>query len=722
MRNVLTLIFLCSFILTDLLTFSQAPLTFRDTSIKGPQTFAIIVGISKYKFVKPLQFADKDAELFREYLKSPAGGYVKDGNIYSLLNEKANNSNFWGKGFQWLKAKNLQRGDKLFIYLAGHGDAIDEDQFFFLGYDCNPAGDKNNYLVGGTIQLFNLKKKIAAETAKGVDVVFIMDACRSNELPGGAEGLNFLNTAISEKKAGEIIMLATGAGQEALEDATIGNGHGLFTYFLVDGLNGLADSKTNPDNRISFREIETYVNQQVPLVAQRLFKRNQDPYFCCSEKSEQIISRVDSAYLINWLKKRRALTGTPGNSVPEDGSLQEGLLANDTALINLYNKFNQAVQETSPRGRNEAANFYNELERKFPGTPYTLDARSSLAVAYLDFAQAKMDEYIACATNQSQTEIIEAGQRLEKAIELFRYDDIDFANSLLNRLYFLRSSVDHSAAAFQSAYAAKNIDPAGAYILNKLALLHLNNNNLDSAHFYASRAIQVAPKWACAFTTFSLVKPGMDSLSGKRPGSKKSAIGITVGGGANLPSMSFSRTNWRQGQVNYNDSLNNITTSSGSRFNFGIFFYLRLGKNITWRPEIQLSYENGQIVYDRRRPGTPENFLDAQSIQQMSLNALMPLLVEFGSKDVSPYISAGPGFYLHVQQPTNLTLQKYDLTGAGSLGLNIRLKNTNLVISPEVKYIHGFRNLKGQGDNLYMNTISEIQRKAFTFNLYLRKG
>jgi hypothetical protein len=43
-----------------------------------------------------------------------------------------------------------------------------------------------------------------------------MDACRSNELPGGQEGQNFLNSAITEKQAGEVIMLATGAGQEII--------------------------------------------------------------------------------------------------------------------------------------------------------------------------------------------------------------------------------------------------------------------------------------------------------------------------------------------------------------------------------------------------------------------------------------------------------------------------------------------------------------------------
>ena len=248
MPKNLSIIIVC-LLLTGTLqpVFSQSPPKPRDTTILGPQTFAMVMGISTYKYVRPLTYADKDAEMFRDFLKSPAGGKLSEDNIYSLLKEQAPLANFYTKGFAWLKAKKLQKGDRLFIYLAGHGDAIDEDQFFYLTYDCNPAGDKNNYLVGGAVQLYNLKLKIQKETGKGVEVFFIMDACRSNELPGGSEGQGFLNAAISEKRVGEIIMLATGAGQESLEDASIGNGHGLFTYYLVDGLSGAADSmKTRP--------------------------------------------------------------------------------------------------------------------------------------------------------------------------------------------------------------------------------------------------------------------------------------------------------------------------------------------------------------------------------------------------------------------------------------------------------------------------------------------
>ena len=100
MPKNLSIIIVC-LLLTGTLqpVFSQSPPKPRDTTILGPQTFAMVMGISTYKYVRPLTYADKDAEMFRDFLKSPAGGKLSEDNIYSLLNEQATLANFYTKGF-----------------------------------------------------------------------------------------------------------------------------------------------------------------------------------------------------------------------------------------------------------------------------------------------------------------------------------------------------------------------------------------------------------------------------------------------------------------------------------------------------------------------------------------------------------------------------------------------------------------------------------------------
>jgi tetratricopeptide (TPR) repeat protein len=539
MRKILSIIVGCLlFIFFHTELNAQAPPTPRDTTVPGPQTFAMIMGISKYKYVRPLTYADKDAEMFKEYLKSPAGGKIKDDNIFMLLNEQAVSAIFWGKGFQWLKAKKLQKGDRLFIYLAGHGDAIDEDQFFYLTYDCNPAGDKNNYLVGGTIQLFNLKKKIATETAKGVDVFFIMDACRSNELPGGTDGQNFLNSAITEKRAGEIIMLATGAGQESLEDATIGTGHGLFTYYLIDGLNGMADEEGEKNSEVTVDEIKKYVDTHVPKIAQERFKRKQEPYFCCTENSSKVVSIVDPAYLKKWMETR-AKKG-PGNSFNGGNSVRKKYFTEaDTLVVQAYNLFNDAVKQSKLTGQGSAEYYYGLMEKKFPGNSYTIDAQSTLAVEFINFAQNKINLYLDCKDaaaiqrirtqmdeaekteentqgldrmeKVAQLEFFEVGNMLEKAINIIRQDDPDFAKTLEGQMFFFKARGFYGkdrrfmdiTKAFQYAYNAYASDKNAAYILNTLASLHADNHRTDSAIHYARRAIASAPNWRYPYVTLA---------------------------------------------------------------------------------------------------------------------------------------------------------------------------------------------------------------------------
>ncbi len=539
MRNSGSILFGCLlFLVLGNSVAAQSPPKPRDTTITGPQTFAMIMGISSYKFVRPLTYADKDAEMFRDFLRSPGGGKLPDDNIYCLLNEQATSANFYSKGFQWLKIKKLQQGDRLFIYLAGHGDAIDEDQFFYLAYDCNPAGDKNNYLVGGAIQLFNLKKKIASETAKGVEVYFIMDACRTSELPGGTDGQNFLNSAISEKRAGEVIMLATGAGQESLEDATIGAGHGLFTYYLVDGLTGAADSAGVLDNKITLEEIQKYVDKNVPSVAMQRFKSKQEPFFCCNENSTKIVSIVDPEYLKKWLELKRLQARGGGNAAvsPRGRGFSDRA---DTLLIETYNFFNRAVKESRLVGKESAEYYYDLMEKRFPGNSYTIDAQSTLAVEFINFAQSKINLYLDCKDASSvqklraqideddktdevnssfdrmekvaQQEFYEVGNMLEKAINIIKQDDPDFAKSLMGRMYFFkargyfgksRKTVDINNA-FQFAYTAYASDKNAAYILNTLSNLHLDVNRYDSSIFYAKKAIIAAPRWRYPYVTLA---------------------------------------------------------------------------------------------------------------------------------------------------------------------------------------------------------------------------
>jgi Caspase domain len=712
---------------------AQTPLKMRDASIKGPQTFAIVMGISKYKYVRPLVYADKDAELFRDYLKSPGGGSIKDENIFCLLNEKAISSNFWGKGFQWLKAKNLQKGDRLFIYLAGHGDAIDEDQFFFLSYDCNPAGDKNNYLVAGAIQLFNLKKKIAAETTKGVEVFFIMDACRSNELPGGAAGQNFLNTAISEKRAGEIIMLATGAGQESLEDASIGNGHGLFTYYLVDGLAGSAENTQAPDNKITYQEIQGYVNKNVPSVAQQQFKRKQDPYFCCNETTERVISTVDTAYLSKWLKLKKQQNRGPGNSYNRTDRPYYFTEA-DTTLLQTYDLFNKAIAENNLTGKSSAEYYYESMNTKYAGNPYTLDAKSTLAVEFINLAQDKVNQYLTCQGDQSakqKQDLYESGLRLEKAINIVSEDDADYAKALMGRMYFLKASGDFGkngkngdiVIAFQNAYAAFSIDPNGAYIQNKLALLHLQNNNTDSALYYASQATKTAPKWLCALTTLALVQKAANQPNKNKKDKnsnnksvRKNSFGVVAGSGISQLNPTYTDAP--------NSNVIGVTPKDILKLDLGIIYQVSIGKNISIRPTTLLSMEGGELIFSRRLSTGGQVTQEIVRLKNTSVSAGLPVIIYLSNKKVAPFISLGPSFnYIISQNSTTaerVPVKKSVLLGDAGLGADIAIGKSRLMLSPELKYTQGFNNQREDAGTEFTNNLSSLKKRGITFSIYLR--
>lgn len=700
---------------------AQAPPIPRDTSVAGPQTFALIMGVSKYKYVRPLSYADKDAELFRDHLLSPAGGGLKKDNIFLLINEQALASTFWTKGFQWLRAKQLRRGDRLYIFLAGHGDAIDEDQYFFLSQDCNPAGDKNNYLVGGAIQLFNLKKKIAAETHKGVEVVLVMDACRSNELPGGQEGLNFLNSSISEKKAGEIMMLATGAGQESVEDASVGSGHGLFTWYLVDAMSGMADSGPQADGRITVKEIKDYVGKNVPAVARQRFNREQVPYFCCNESESTTVSRVDAGYLRQWMERRNSRGGNA-----YEGPWRVPQAPADTALTETYNRFNKALRSGDLEGSASAEEYYRRLSGKFPGNPYTEDAANSLASRWIESARVKVNQYLTCSISSSAPNVKEhavAASRMEKAILLLQPIEPDYAASLRGQSYLLRSVGTESVPeALQLAHQARTVEPGASYILNWLARLHMRTGARDSALYYAERAAAAAPKWACALATLTAARelPKQNAPSGNK-GSKSVTLrraggfGFTLGGSMNQSQPTYSG--------NPNSRYSSVSSAGAPAFHIGILYQLPLGSIVSVRPTVSISRENSNIDFTvRNTSGVVQ--VERIAVNGTAVNMALPVLVRLSQKQRAPYLMGSAVFSYLTGQSTasaNLLRIKRSMTLADvGLGYEFRFKGP-LTLSPELRYSLGLTDVQDPAaTGVYATALAGLKRNAFGLSLVLR--
>src|SRR5579862_4264001 len=519
------------------------------TSVKSADStgdvYAIITGISTYPGINPLRYADKDAILFREFLKTPSGGNVKSENILSLINDSAKAADFNVRAYSWLQRKNLKKNDRLYIYFSGHGDAMNDDLYFLLPYDCEPNKDDHNYLGTGNINMHTVKSLfIKPQVLKGVNVILIVDACRTNELPGGTAGQqSFASSLIEEQKMGEIMFLSTGAGQVSIESPTIGNGHGLFTYFLIDGLAGAADkdsSNGDNDGKVSLAEISAYVKTQVRKKARTDFNTTQIPYYCCAEKDLSTISNVDPPTYTAWenSKKAQQMSGDQNLfalNTPTQG--HKGIVRTDdvdTAQIRIYNEMMRAMDAENLIGAASAETYYDMMEKNWPASGMTEDAKFALAAKYINFCQQKinlflsgkglihiiyMEKEITKEKNENSNAVVpETGEEIkklktlvttgfdvaermmEKAVEMLK-NQPELLEPLIPKLDFLKTMSAYADKKTKLTdvlqYCRKAIasDPRSACGYQLMGWIYQDLQN-DSCAYYFTTAATMAPKWA----------------------------------------------------------------------------------------------------------------------------------------------------------------------------------------------------------------------------------
>lgn len=452
---------------------------------------AIVIGVSNYNADDlKLKFADNDAALFKNYLTDIEG--LENNNICLLINKDAVALNI----VQELKKQfNLAKdGDVLYIYFAGHGDVVEdfgEKEGFLLAADTNT---NQEYYSGGVVPLALLNKAIDNLTLKGVNVVLILDACRSGFVfeKGTKKNMGTLQAMFENSTK----ILSCGADELSYESADLK--HGYFTYYLVKGLSGLADD--DADKNIIYRELDDYLYDNVNTTVVKKHNKRQTPIL--RTKNDRAIMKVISndATIINFEDIASTIENT------------KQLAARGITKTDLKNKsngetisrFNAAIQRNSYYGKSSSAYeiYKSVLNDNTISEGIKSKMQSILLKTLSNEAQSLINLYIEGSTYLPPSkEFVRQSKHLDICLELmgediFLYNRVKASQMLLEAYAIIRSN-NHVRfeAAKRKLNSAIQLEPRAAYIHNALGLVYNNQRKYDSAFYHFKKAKSLIQTW-----------------------------------------------------------------------------------------------------------------------------------------------------------------------------------------------------------------------------------
>ncbi|MGH9559809.1 MAG: polysaccharide deacetylase family protein, partial [Terracidiphilus sp.] len=224
------------------------------------ESWAAIVGIDDYANWQKLQYAVHDALGVKDTLIQKYN--FKPDHVFTLLDGEATRKYILSLLGDKLGGAAVQHDDRVFVFFAGHGATRKLASGRDLGYIIPVDADLED-LEGTAISMTNFQDISEAIPAK--HVLFVMDSCYSGlaltrgGLPQFSQ--NYLNE-ISRREAREMFT-AGGADQQVADNGP--NGHSVFTWTLLQGLDGRAD--LNGDGLITATELAAFVAPAVSALS-----------------------------------------------------------------------------------------------------------------------------------------------------------------------------------------------------------------------------------------------------------------------------------------------------------------------------------------------------------------------------------------------------------------------------------------------------------------------
>ncbi len=241
----------------------------RKHEFKQPKAYAVVIGISQYReeVIPKVPYAVKDAQAVAELLHTQGG--IPKSHIRLLTDAKATGNDLRTLG-DWLRLR-VKPDSTVYVYYAGHGTPNPKTgEAYLVPWDGHPDFPSGLYPLK---DLYGTLNDLPAS-----DVIVWLDSCFSGAagrsvLAKGARpmGMSLENPLLP---GGKVIVLAAATGSQISSDYDKAE-HGLFTHYLLAGLQGEADA--DKDRIVTLSELVPYVAEQVPHTAVEEFNREQTP-------------------------------------------------------------------------------------------------------------------------------------------------------------------------------------------------------------------------------------------------------------------------------------------------------------------------------------------------------------------------------------------------------------------------------------------------------------
>lgn len=249
---------------TTLAAFEIAP-ALDPLALKGrskPDAVALIIGVEDYGRLPPAQFAARDARSFRDFAINAMG--IPAARVRLLVDGEARGLDVQKALDNWLAPLVRDGATDVYVFFSGHGLASEDGRNLYL----LPQDGDRTLLAKSAIDRRAVIESVLKAGAKSLTL--FLDTCYSGGTRGDDTLIADARPALLIAKDGEVpapaALLAAAQGDQ-LSSSFPQARHGLYSYYLMRGLMGEADS--NGDHTITLGEMNGFLQTNIRREASR---------------------------------------------------------------------------------------------------------------------------------------------------------------------------------------------------------------------------------------------------------------------------------------------------------------------------------------------------------------------------------------------------------------------------------------------------------------------